>query len=422
MTDPFDDLDPREHQPRSPGGSAFPAGSASTAGSAPPGGSAFGPAADPGYVPPSSQPHFAPSATGFATWLVHQPDVTPELFEEMMSTFEGLLVVMRDEGLRPDVPQHVERLIELLIADDDAAESDPDLFDDALSALDGYLHFRIENSRDPEEWEDVHDALEEAMAAHDDAGFDDALNELLTEEDPVPDDVKLRAYAELPILRAIPDLLMWIGRGLTVTATGALRRADIEYVEGLLGLRAHGTNEPWSPRSASDPDAPIAARSMRDVPLLEAWWESLQTARVIERDRSQMRPGPATERASTALTLEVAEEVIGYFLANAVSGSGWFSPVAAEVAVEIIAMLMSAIAPDRIARNADPDEPASMRDEVVEGLAETRLRDLASMGLVVAAADGGWSVPDELRHVVARATVLAATLVMAGDEYDDRED
>ena len=398
VTDSSDDPDLRRKPPRNPAGSAF------------------GPAADPSPVAPSSQPPFAPSAHDFAAWLAHDPEVTPALFEETMNTFEGLLVVMRDEGLRPDVPQHVSTLIALLFADE--GESDPDLFDDALAALDDFLHFRIENSRDPEEWEDVHDALEEAMESRESAGLG-ALDELLSEEDPVPDDVRLRAYAELPILRAVPDLLTWIGKGRAVTGTGALRRADIEYAAGLLGIRAYGTNEPWSPRSGSDPDAPIAARAMSDVAVLEAWWEALQTAQVIERDRSRMRPGPAAASASTALTLDTAEEVIGYFLANAVTRSGWLAPVAADVAVEAIAMLLAAVDPDRITPGPDLDEPPSMRDEVVERLAQSCIRDLASMGLVVATAAGGWAVRDELRHVVARATLLAATLVMAGDDFDD---
>ena len=403
VTDPFDDPELRaKRRGQQPRGSA---------------GSAFGPAADPPFEPPSSQPHFAPSATGFASWLVHQPEITPALFEDTMNTFEGLLVVMRDEGLRPDVPQHVEKLIGLMFADDAAGGSDPDLFDEVLAALDDDLHFRVENSRDPEEWEGVHDALEEAMEARDNAQIDGTLSELLAEEDPVPDDVKLRAYAALPILRAVPELLTWIGPGRAVTATGALRRADIEFAAGLLGIRAHGTNEPWSPRT--DPDAPIAARSMSEVPLLDAWWESLQTAHVIERDRSRMRPGPAAQHASAALTLDVAEDVIGYFLANAVSGSGWLSPVADEVAVETISLLFSAVAPGRFDPSAEADEPPSMRDEVIEALAASRMRDLASMGLVAATPNGGWGVADELRHVVARATVLAATLVMAGDEFDD---
>ncbi|GAA4486470.1 hypothetical protein [Microbacterium panaciterrae] len=403
MTDSPDDPDLRRNPPRNPAGSAF------------------GPAADPPSVPPSSTPPFAQSANDFAAWLAHDPEVTPAIFEQTMNTFEGLLVVMRDQGLRPDVPQHVSTLIDLLFADDAEGGSDPDLFDEALESLDDFLHFRIENSRDPEGWEHVHDALEEAMEVRDGADVDVALDDLLSEEDPVPDDVKLRAYAELPILRAVPDLLAWIGKGRAVTATGALRRTDIEYAAGLLGIRAYGTNEPWSPRSGSDPDAPIAARAMSDVPVLDAWWEALQTADVIERDRSRMRPGSAAASASTALTLDTAEEVIGYFLANVITGSGWLAPVAADVAVEAIAVLLAAVDLGRNAPSPDLDEPASLHDEVVEKLAQSSIRNLASMGLVEATAAGGWSIRDELRRVVARATVLAATLVMDGDELDDIE-
>ena len=426
MTEQFNDPDiPRKRSGRADAstfgradGSAF--GRAASASHEPP---AHEPPAHelPAYVPPSTQPQFGPSAHEFAAWLAHQPDVTAALFEDTMNTFESVLVVMRDEGLRPDVPQHMEKIIQLMFTDDAEGGSDPDLFDEVMAAVDIYLHFRMENSRDPEDWEDVHEVLEDAIEARDGADLDGPLNELLREEDPVPDDVKLRAYAALPILRAVPELLTWIGKGSPVTATGALRRADIEFAAGLLGIRAHGTNEPWSPRSASDPGAPIAARSMSDVPLLEAWWESLQTAHVIERDRSRMRPGPAAGSTSAALTLDAAEEVIAYFLANAVSGSGWMAPVAADVAVETIATLFSAVAPERVAPGLDPDEPPTIRDELIERLAESRIRDLASMGLLAATADGGWSVPDELRHVVARATMLAATLVMAGGELDDED-
>jgi len=149
VTEQFDDPDIPEKRPSGAAGSFFDA--------------------DPPFQPPSSQPQFAPSATGFATWLAHRPDVTPALFEETMNTFEGMLVVMRDEGLRPDLPQHMARYIELLVADDDAGEADPELYDQAVTALDAYLHFRIEDSRDPEDWEDVHDVLEDAMDAHDES-------------------------------------------------------------------------------------------------------------------------------------------------------------------------------------------------------------------------------------------------------------
>ncbi|MBS1908225.1 MAG: hypothetical protein JST33_17055, partial [Actinobacteria bacterium] len=182
MIDPFDDPDAHRERPRDPSGSAF------------------GPAADP---MPSSQPQFAPSATGFATWLVHQPDMTPQFAQDAMNTFEGVLFVMRDRALRPDVPQHVAQFIELMIEDELNGGADPEIFGEVLDVLDDFVHFRIENSRDPEEWEDVHDALEEALDARDGAGLDSALDDLLAEPDPVPDDVKLRAYAQLPFLRAL---------------------------------------------------------------------------------------------------------------------------------------------------------------------------------------------------------------------------
>ncbi|MBS1908226.1 MAG: hypothetical protein JST33_17060 [Actinobacteria bacterium] len=161
---------------------------------------------------------------------------------------------------------------------------------------------------------------------------------------------------------------------------------------------------------------------MSDVPLLDAWWEALQMSHVIERDRSRMRPGAGAQSASPALTLDLAEEVIAYFLANVVTGSGWLAPVAGDVAAETIARILATLDPERMAQSADQDEPGSMRDDVVESLAESRMRDLASMGLLTAAADGGWTVPAELRHVIARATVLSATLAFVDEEFDDEFD
>ena len=233
----------------------------------------------------------------------------------------------------------------------------------------------------------------------------------MAEEDPVPDDVKLRAYAELPLIRAVPDLLAWIGKGRAVTATGALRRADIEYVAGLLGIRAYGTNEPWSPRTAFDADAPIAARSMSDVPLLDAWREALQIAHAIERGRSRVRPGTAAERASAGLSINTAGEMIAYLLANIVTGSGWIAPASTEAAFEAIALLVSAVVPERDVPNPTPDGDPSLVDDLVDDIAQSRMEDLASMGLVAGGADGTWEVRDELRHIVARGAVLAATLV-----------
>src|SRR5699024_3032793 len=112
--------------------------------------------------------------------------------------------------------------------------------------------------------------------------------------------------ARTRLVSAVTPLLEWLGTGRSCLPAGGVRRADIEEVAAMLGISAIGVSKrpPVTPSSqgdlfdAVDRDQPlpspgtIHALSMADVPVLAAWWRTLTSARLIDRVRTRILPGP----------------------------------------------------------------------------------------------------------------------------------
>ncbi|WP_029090041.1 hypothetical protein [Brevibacterium album] len=108
------------------------------------------------------------------------------------------------------------------------------------------------------------------------------------EASPVPE---LSSSSEpSPASAAVSALLAWVGEGRPVARSGGLRRADIEPVAEMLGIRAKGVGR----RVEAEPgDETVYAMSMAEVPELAVWWQDLIEAQLIEVTSTRVRRGPA---------------------------------------------------------------------------------------------------------------------------------
>jgi hypothetical protein len=151
-----------------------------------------------------------------------------------------------------------------------------------------------------------------------DADFDRVLDLLDSNDapDPLLSDLHLpdltveqeaAALAVLPVVRRGLDLLAWIGGGREATASGLLRRRDIEEAAACIGVRARGAG-PKRDREQSAPgagsgrtdgndagDGPRVVRSMAEVPQLVTVLTALHTIGATRLEASRIVPGPAAE-------------------------------------------------------------------------------------------------------------------------------
>ncbi|GER24398.1 hypothetical protein NCCP1664_28930 [Zafaria cholistanensis] len=151
-----------------------------------------------------------------------------------------------------------------------------------------------------------------------DADFDRVLDLLDSNDSPDPllSDLRLpdltveqeaAELAALPVVRRGLGLLAWIGGGREATASGQLRRRDIEEAAACIGVRARGAGpgrgrkEPirssgGGGRGAGDPgDGPRVVRSMAEVPQLVTVLTALHTVGATRLVTSHIVPGPAAE-------------------------------------------------------------------------------------------------------------------------------
>ncbi|NHB84949.1 hypothetical protein G7085_10930 [Tessaracoccus sp. HDW20] len=152
-----------------------------------------------------------------------------------------------------------------------------------------YLSHRIHLGDDAEAWKDV-----QAVVGAQNAEAEDAVTKLLTDRMLRFDRAETaEALGRVAVCERVPDLLAWIGAGRAVTATGAIRRADLRFTAGLLGIDVIGVNR--RPRQPGGIGAALPVLSMDAVPPLTIWWDHLLNSRIIELDGSRVRRGPRAD-------------------------------------------------------------------------------------------------------------------------------
>ncbi|QUW18210.1 hypothetical protein [Agrococcus sp. Marseille-Q4369] len=361
-------------------------------------------------------------------WLRREHDYEPAEAATATRAVAMVFELARLSELDPHDAADVDLLIDVLV---DARESqDARVVDVLIDALDDYLHFRIETADAPQEWKDVHDYFEEATA-EDGSPASDAIGRALDAAASIPREVRQEALARTRVIEAVPALLEWIGKGRPITPSGALRRADIQDVARLLGIDAVGVSsgprqepivrDPAVMTAAARPEDAVEAMSMLDVPMLDAWWEALLTAEVIETTASRVRPGPQASRWATGSPPpEDAEMLAGAFVAHAVTwearlARGYYNEEA--VAETIRRLLLALPRPD--GDGADERSADQSADTMFAPRALRMLRQLVRAGLLQVDESRELAVPAALASVVARGAVLALTIIDIDDELDD---
>ncbi|WP_430297762.1 hypothetical protein [Sinomonas sp. B1-1] len=336
---------------------------------------------------------------GFGAWLESSPSIAAPTVDDELKMMEMLVGIARGEGLDLHRATDVEPLIDLLW---DPDLENPEALGAALETLHDYVHFRLDEGRDLDGWEEAHGAVEDAL---DDAGASGPLGAMVEDAEKVSPETRRRALAQTTLIAAVKDLLEWVGPGRPVTQTGGVRRGDIRQVAKMLGIRAVGVAKRVGDHR--DEGAPVQALSMADVPLLAQWWEALSTAQVIRTNSSSVRPGPAAaEWSAEALPpLDLAERVAEIFVAATLAApmkTGFGSIIVRES----LPPLMHALAPEDV----DVPDVAGFGHGPV-----WTLRNLERAGVVTFGASDSLKIPDGTRAAVARGLLLAVAH-LAGTE------
>jgi len=347
----------------------------------------------------------------FSIWMRSQETIAAPSVQQETDMFAALIRSARGGNIDPHTPPGLERLVDDICLLND---QDPSFTAAALATLDDYAHFRIQTSEDPSGWIEAHEEVKLAMDEINPSTS--VLDEVIETADQIDPQELRAAYAATRVVAMVPALLAWIGKSHKTTDTGGVRRADIEEVAGMLGVKALGVARipPYDPHVPEDPSAPGYALSMLDVPLLASWWTALRTSEVIQTASTVVRPGPMAAQwlAEELPPLELAEKVIAVFVAEVILEDlrrwGWYNE---QVAALTFRRLMHALAPDQDAPDQEEDTLELMLNQQVT----RKLRFFEQVGLVELNGDD-WTVAPILRGAVARGLLVTAALVEQTDD------
>jgi hypothetical protein len=252
------------------------------------------------------------------------------------------------------VPDTLDALLDHFDEADEVELDDP-IWEGAsvVDVLDHLLDFLVETERWrgttaelDESFEIVHELTGDEDGAA--AGFFTLLVESLDTVQAAPLDAQISSLDRWSVIAAIPAFLDWIGEGRTLSATGALRTADIPVVSAMLGL----------PEQRQVPGG-----SMWDSPPLSAWWHALSEARIIATDDTTLRAGsgfgawstgagtgtgtePGTDPGlESALDLRVAfiRHYLTWWLTKELDAD---TELGSEVTIRVIGQLCVALSPE----------------------------------------------------------------------------
>jgi len=303
---------------------------------------------------------------------------------------------------------------------------DEEIAESVLATLDNYLHFQIEVAENPAPWEEAHAEVGElALAFSRDA---QEVSDVLAAVDALSESERRRALNDTRIVQGVFPLLEWLGNGKATTPAGGVRRAEIATVAGMIGVAARGVAAPAAQTETLDlglADEAIEARSpvravnsTRDVPELYAWWEALQHAEIIERDRSRIRPGEHAEEFThdELPPLETSEMLASTFISELLAHElGPRRTMLSSMVVLLVAEKLRAAVAGR-----PPEEHVDLsqwQEEIAPRVAAL-LQMLESAGLVHVRG-GEIEVPPALRGVVLKGAIMGLMILNEDDVVDE---
>ena len=238
------------------------------------------------------------------------------------------------------VPDTLDALLDWFDEADDAELDDP-IWEGAsvVDVLDHLLDFLIETERftgTTAELEESSEIVHELMGDEGGAasGFFTLLVESLETVQAAPVDAQLASLDRWAPISAIAPFVDWIGAKKTLTATGALRTADIPVATSMLGLPEHRQ---------------VPGGSMWDSQPLSAWWYALHETRIVTTEGTTLRPGPGVDAlgadGDAGLDLRVAfvRHYLTWWLTKELDAD---TELGSEVTIRVIGQLCVALSPE----------------------------------------------------------------------------
>lgn len=399
----------------------------------------------------SSRPPDARLIGDFARWLADRQDRAAVRVEDEVSVMRAVMsmgpVIHADLANPHDVGAFVEAVKAVNRKGDPGTLAD---YLSVLSIIDEFVVFQRHGNPNEAAWAEADTLLQDVLVktgAGVYGGFEFGLDIVHVEEllralacaRKVDEKTRREALAVTGISSAVGPFLAWLGSGRAITQTGLLRLADIGPVAAMLGIRAEGIRR--RPDDAVQPalvDGPpedptyrldqqvqqeesqtVRVRSMNEVPVLRAWWPSLQWAGLLEVTRARATPGP---NADTWLTgnlppLEPADALNGMcgvrILAQELEDKNLFSAETSAV-MHASQLLFDAASGGRVDPTHDGD--GDVLSELAARRARKKLDRLASVGLLDRGVEGGFTAPEALRATLVPA--VAASIAAVGGTED----
>lgn len=328
----------------------------------------------PGATPAaSSAPRVLPSdplRDRFGAWLAQQKKIAAPNVEAELEMFRSIVELGDARGLDLERPDDVEPLIDLLRVMGN--EERPEVAHNALATLDDYLHYRL-LAAGGEAWEMAHVAVESAIQSRVPKADVSVLGSVLAAAEKTDPEAQLAALMQLRLVTSVNELLEWIGRSKEIAEDGSLAETDVARLKELLG--GAGVRE---------------------------WWTALVYTGVIEAGASRARRGAQAGdwAAGDTPPLTLAEKLVMIFVAETLTAPlGHATDDASRVLVaDAISTMLGLL-------SGNPEEAS---DQLA---APAALETLTAVSLIVATGPDRFEVPEALRGVVARGTLLAMEIL-----------
>jgi Plasmid pRiA4b ORF-3-like protein len=334
-------------------------------------------------------------------------------------------------------PEDLRTLFEIVVP------ARPDLDDAEVNNLAAsiilFLTFLEETGRWtglPSDLEASRDVARENMMSHPfmDPRAESALDGL-TRAALAPDlstEEEVAGLAGLPLVGRLRTLLDWWGPGRPVTATRAMKLADVVAAAQLFDLQVR---TPAGARARQDSGLDLALAE-RDGPLVRSMWDVRELASlwVTARDAGLLDIQPATARRTAAAALltdgppeerlpvlrRTVASYVASILLDAKATMGRFGALVSTEALEVLAssLMHRALSPVDVEDDVceQMSAPFAEAEEMVNALLRGLLEHFAAMGLLTVGKH--YEVPEPVRQSIA----LSVALVARGEPDDDLAD
>lgn len=249
----------------------------------------------------------------------------------------------------------------------------------------------------------------------------------------IPPSDELAALADLPLVSRMRALATWVGPGRRVTATGALRRADLPSAAALLGISVR--TPAGSPAQLGDepvpeleqPDGPVA-QSMWDVRELATCWTAAVESGLLDVGSTAVRPGsglPLLDDGPVEQRLALLRRVVAAYVVARLLGDRRARDVVAEhVSGATAAVLFRSL----LGAPLSTEELREVAGEVLDGSLQflweataermiAELDELRELGLLVVG--DVYDVPDPVKPAIGEALELLGGGPREGSRPED---